>query len=255
MSSIQAIGDKYAAQISDAFQAWRDAYEEGSGTVHVEPFDPTELIKACFAEAGVAGSEAITNLIEGPRTGFAFDLRSPEAEAWIKNYAASEIKYIDAATRRTIQQITLKSFQEGLTVQEQAREIRKVIGLLPQHVIAVENYRSSLEGIDPLLKDRMVEQYRVKLLKWRADTIGLTESHTASNEGNRESTRQAVKRGILDPDEYEMELFNHHDKRICSICDGLRGQRCPLPGGVYGGRSGPPFHPRCRDTEVTVRKR
>jgi hypothetical protein len=252
----QAIGDRYAAQISDSFLAWRDAYEAGevTGTVHIEPFDPSELIRAAYEEAGVAGAEAITELVEGPRTGFAFNLRSPEAEAWIKDYAASEIKYIDAATKQTIRQITLRAFQEGLTPQQQSKLIRQHIGLLPQHAVAVRNYKDSLEGIDPALKDRLVDQYRRKLLKWRADTISLSESHSASNEGNRESVRQAVKRNILDPEEYEMELFNHHDKRICAVCDGLRGQRCPLPGGIYGGRSGPPFHPRCRDTEATVRK-
>lgn len=251
----QAIGDKYATQISDAFLAWRDAYEagEGTGTVHVTPFDPTELIRAAYEAAGVAGAEAITELVEGPRTGFAFNLRSPEAEKWISDYAAQEIRYVDAATKQTIRQITLRAFQEGLTPQQQSKLIRQHIGLLPQHAVAVQNYKDSLKDIDPALKDKLVDKYRQKLINYRAQTIALSESHSASNEGNRESVRQATKRGILDPDEYEMELFNHADKRICPICNALRGQRCPLPGGIYGGRSGPPFHPRCRDTEVTVR--
>jgi hypothetical protein len=254
----QEVGDKYASQISQAFMDWRDAYEAGTptpGPIRIEPFNPTELIKACYAEAGMAGAEAITDLVKGPSTGFSFNLRSPQAEAWIKDYAAKEIKYIDAQTRKTIQQITLRAFEEGLTPQQQSKLIRQYIGLLPQHATAVENFRKALGDIDSSLADKMEERYRKKLLKWRADTIALSESHTASNEGNRESTRQAMKRGILDPDEYEMELFNHADKRICPVCNALRGTRCPLPGGRYGGRSGPPFHPRCRDSENTVRRR
>jgi hypothetical protein len=254
----QAVGDKYATQISQAFQDWRDAYEAGTptpGPIMIKPFDPSPYIRACYAEAGMAGAEVITELVKGPRTAFAFDLRSPEAEAWIRDYAAKEIKYIDVATQQTIKQITLRAFEEGLTPQQQSKLIRQYIGLLPNHITAVENFRKSLGDIDSTLADRMEERYRKKLLKWRADTIALTESHTASNEGNRESTRQAVKRGILDPDEYEMELFNHADKRICPICNALRGTRCPLPGGRYGGRSGPPFHNRCRDGEVVVRKK
>jgi hypothetical protein len=254
----QAVGDKYAAQISDAFLAWRDAYEAGEprpGPIMIEPFDPTELIKACFDEAGVAGAEAITELVGGPRTGFSFDLRSPEAEKWIKDFCGNEIKYIDSATKQTIKQITLKAFEEGLTPQQQSKLIRQYIGLLPQHAAAVQNFRKSLGDIDSSLADKMEERYRKKLLKWRADTIALSESHSASNEGNRESVRQATTRGILDPDEYEMEVFNHHDKRICPFCASMTGKRCPLPGGQYGGRSGPPFHARCRDTEVTVRKK
>jgi len=254
-TNLSAIGDKYAAKISQAFQDWRDAYEagEGAGAIHIEPFDPEPYIRACYAEAGAAGAEAILELIDVPGIGFAFNMRSPEAEAWIKDYAAQEIKYIDAATKQTIRQITLRAFQEGLTAQQQSKLIRQHIGLLPQHAVAVRNYRDSLEGIDPALKDKLVDKYRRKLLKWRSDTIALSESHSASNAGNRESVRQAVKRGILDPNEYEMELFNHADKRICPICNSLRGSRCPLPGGIYGGRSGPPFHPRCRDTELTVK--
>jgi hypothetical protein len=252
----QAVGDKYAIQISDAFLAWRDAYEAGeaTGTVHIEPFDPTPYIRAAYEAAGVAGAEAITELVGGPRTGFSFDLRSPEAEAWCRAYGAAEVKYIDASTRATIRQITLRGLQEGITPQEQAQMIRKFIGLTPQQTQAVFNYQAALGDIDPTIAKRLVDKYREKLIRFRSTTIGLTESHFASNNGNRESTRQAVKRGILDPDEYEMELFNHADRRICPICNALRGSRCPLPGGIYGGRSGPPFHPRCRDTEIVVRK-
>lgn len=251
----QAIADEYASQISDAFMAWRDAYEAGEGAVTLVPFDPSPYIRACYEAAGVAGVEAILELIDEPELGFSFNLRSPNAEAWIKKYCANEIKYVSAQTKQTIRQITLRAFQEGLTYQEQSKLIREHIGLLPQHAVAVQNYKESLSDLNPATRDKLVEKYRKHLLKYRADTIALTESHTASNEGNRESVRQSVKRGILDPNEYEMELFNHADKRICPICNSLRGQRCPLPGGIYGGMSGPPFHPRCRDSELTVRKR
>jgi hypothetical protein len=245
------IGDKWARRISIAFQEWA-AQEHPERTLKITPFDPEPFIEGAFLESGAAQLEQVGRLIG---MGVKFDLRSPEAEAWIKDYAASEIKYIDVANRKAIQQITLRAFQEGLTPAEQSKLIRQHIGLLPQHVVAVQNYRESLGDIDSALADKLESKYRAKLLKWRADTIGLTEGHTASNQGNRQANADAVKRGVLSPDEWERYWMVTRDKRTCDICNGLSGATASLPNGDFAGDGrGPPLHQRCRCTEGLRRK-
>ena len=240
------IGDAWARRISLAFQHWA-SQEQPERTFSIKPFDPTPYIELAFYEAGEAQIAQIGKLIG---IGVKFDLRSPEAEAWIRNFGAQEIRYIDAATQKTIRQITLRAFQEGLTARERSKLIKQYIGLLPQHAVAVANYRQALEGIDSALADRLEEKYRQKLLKWRADTIALSEAHAAANQGYREANAGAVRRGILSPVEWERYWMVTRDKRTCPTCESLSGDRADLPGGAFerGGR-GPPKHPRCRCTE------
>jgi hypothetical protein len=240
------IGDKWARRISIAFQEWAEQ-ERPERTLKITPFDPEPFIEGAFYESGEA---QLTELGKMLGMGVKFDLRSLEAEAWIKDYAAKEIKYIDASTRKTIQQITLRAFQEGLTPQEQSKLIRQYIGLLPQHVVAVQNYRDSLTDIDPALADNLEAKYRAKLLKWRADMIGLTEGHTASNQGYRQVNSDAVKRGVFSPDEWERYWMVTRDKRLCTRCEGMANKAASLPDGDFeGDGQGPPLHQRCRCTE------
>jgi len=254
VSTTVRIGDKWAANISRAFEEWAEKTRlEGRSNTPIIRFDPTPLIEGAFFESGEAQLTELGKLLG---TGIKFDLRSPEAEAWIKKYAGQEIKYIAAANKKAIQQIVLRGFEEGLSPQQQSRLIRQYIGLLPQHVIAVQKYRDTLGDIDPALADRLEEKYRRKLLKWRADTIGLTEGHTAANEGNREANRGAVDRGIFLPDEWERYWMITRDKRTCPTCEGLSGARADLPDGDFEGDGrGPPLHQRCRCCEGLRKKK
>lgn len=248
------IGDIWAANIAKAFVEWAEKVEiDGRSNIPVTRFDPTPLIEAAYY---AGGEDQLVKLGRILGIGVKFDLRSPEAEAWIKQYGAQQIKYIDSTTRATIRQIILRGQQEGLTIAEQSKLIKKYIGLLPHHAIAVEKYRDMLSDLDPNVRERLVERYRKRLLKWRADTIGLTEAHTACNEGARKTNADAVARGILDPDEYEREWLVTPDHRLCDTCMALSGRRAPLPDGVFPGDGrGPPKHPRCRCVERIVRKR
>ncbi len=248
------VADKWAANISDAFQAWTEDVEiNGRSNTPIIRFDPAPYIEGAFYAGGEAQLIELGKMLG---TGVTFDLRSPEAEAWIKKYSATEIKYIGAAQKQAIREITLRAFQEGLTAQEQSKLIRKYIGLLPNHIIAVKNYRKALGDIDPALADRLEEKYRKKLLKWRADTIGLSESHYAANMGAYQGTKGAVARGILSPDEWEEYRIVTRDKRLCARCERVAGEARQLPDGVYksSGLVIVWLHPRDRCTAGLRRK-
>ncbi len=235
------IGDKWAKRISRAFHAWAIGK-----TAVTEQFDPTDLISGAFYDAGEAQLEDLGDMLSVRPS---FNMRSPEAEAWIEKYSGEQIKYLNVAKKYTIKQIILRGFQEGLTSEEQSRMIRQHIGLLPKHVIAVKNYRAGLKDLDPAVADRLEAKYAKKLLKYRADTIALSEGHTAANEGYRAANASAVKRGVLSPDKWEQYWMVTRDKRLCPKCEEMSGVRADLPDGDFkGDGGGPPLHVRCRCT-------
>ncbi len=251
---IQTIGDKWAKNISSAFEEWADdVAKNGRSNTKIIRFDPTPMIESAFYEGGEAQLGELGKILG---TGIKFDLTSPEAIEWLKKYGAEQIKLIDATTKQTIRQITLQGLQEGLTPQEQSKLIREHVGLLPQHARAVDNYKKSLidSGMDSANVDKLVAKKIKFYIKWRADTIGLTESHTATNEGCRTATEDAVDRGIISKDEYENEWLTAPDTHRCDKCGGMQGKRAEIGGDFAGDGRGPPKHPRCRCTTIVVAK-
>lgn len=243
------IGDKWAKAISDAFIEWAMDNDARNTDFKIGP-----LLKEAFYEAGESQQGDLSKLL---KTDCSFDMRLPEAEAWIEKRASDRIKYINTAKKQVIRQIVLTGFQEGLTSQEQSKLIREHIGLLPKHSVAVKNYRQRLidSGMDSASADKLTEKYRKKLLKYRADTIALSEGHTAANEGYRFVNREAVSRGILPPEKYEQYWMVTRDRRLCPKCEALGGKRAELENGDFAANNqGPPLHPRCRCTTGIIRK-
>jgi hypothetical protein len=243
------IGDRWAKSISEAFIEW--ALEHDARNTD---FKLTPLLKEAFYEAGEQQQKDLSALLQ---TDCSFNLRSPEAEKWIEEHAADRIKYINAAKKATIRQIVQHGFQEGLTSQEQSKLIREHIGLLPAHSRAVDNYRKNLlsSGMDSTSADKLTDKYRKKLLKYRADTIALSEGHTAANEGYRYTNKEALNRGIFPAGKYEQYWMVTRDKRLCPKCEAMGGVRADIDDGTFAGDGkGPPLHPRCRCTTGIIRK-
>jgi hypothetical protein len=252
MHLAEEIGLKWAKRIAKAYLIWAES-EQKSRTIDIKPFDPETQITLAFYEAGESQLIDIGKLIGA---GVKFDLRSKEAEAWIKDFSAKEIKYINSANRAAIRQIKLRAFQEGLTIQEQRVMIKEFIGLLPKHVIAVGNYKDGLlkSGMDEATAQRLAAKYREKLLRYRANMIAETEGMSASNEGIRQTNLDAVKRGIISKDEYEMEWVASGLRNVCSRCQDANGKRAPIGGKFPNGSMGPPIHPHDHCGTVLVRK-
>ncbi len=243
------IGDRWANAISDAFVEWALEHDARNTDFQITPF-----LKEAFYESGEAQQNDLSKLL---KTECSFNMRSPEAEQWIEKHAASRIKSINAIKKQAIKQIILTGFQEGLTAREQSKLIREHIGLLPNHIRAVKNYQKNLidSGMDPSTVEKLTEKYRKKLLKYRADTIALSEGHTAANEGYRFVNREAVSRGILPPEKYEQYWMVTRDRRLCPKCEALGGKRAELENGDFAANNqGPPLHPRCRCTTGIIRK-
>lgn len=252
MTIIEEIGIKWSKTIAKAFLAWAEA-EAVSRELKISVFDPEPQLTLAFYEAGEAQLAVLGKLI-GAKV--KFDLRSPQAEAWIKKYSGEQIKYISKANQLAIRQIKLRAFQEGLTIQAQRKLIKQYIGLLPQHVVAIGNYQDQLiaSGMDKASAERLAAKYREKLLLYRANMIAETEGMAASNNGARISNESAVKRGILSRDEYEQEWVVSGLRNVCDRCKAMSGKRAPIGGTFSNGTRGPPIHPHDHCGVVIVRK-
>ena len=246
--STVAAGDRWAKQIEAGFKSWVDGNEDKPvsewGTFDLKPY-----INGATLEGVKLAGEQLGEL----GLWIKLDLRNPYTEAWIKQYAAQEIKYIDSSSKAAIKQIILKGQEEGLTPQKQFQAIRQYIGLDPRRATALYNYGTALRkaGAPAAEVTKALARYRQQLINDRAENIGLTEGHTATNEGYRQANAEAVKRGVLDPEEWERYWIVTRDKHTCDICNALAGETATLPGGSFGngGGKGPIRHNRCRCTE------
>lgn len=241
----EEIGLKWARRIALAFVAWAEE-EQKSRTIKIRPFDPTEQITLAFYEAGEAQLADIGKLIG---MSVKFDLRSPDAEAWIEKYSAKQIKYISSGQKDAIKRIKLIAFQDGLTIQQQRTLIKEHIGLLPNHITAVRTYRDGLikSGTDEATADKMAAKYRDKLLRYRANMIAETEGMAASNAGTTEANLGAIKRGIIKDGEYKEEIVASGLGNVCDRCHNLDGKRFEVGKGPTL-----PIHPHCHCGKVLV---
>lgn len=154
-----------------------------------------------------------------------------------------------AATRAAI----VDGVTRGSNPIEQARGIRKSIGLTERQQLAVQNYRNALETLstdalrrelrdhrfdstvrtaiqsgEPLSKrqiDRMVERYRERMLKFRAETIARTEALTAVHAANHEAYEQAYEAGQIDPTTVIREWDTAADHRVRESHQAMHNQK------------------------------
>lgn len=135
---------------------------------------------------------------------------------------------------------------------ETARRFRDSVGLTAKQEQWVRNYRMQLETLDlgaldrrlrdrrfdgtvtraiersePLSRqqvDRMVERYRERWVKYRAEVIARTEAIGAVQGGTQEMYRQAFENGTLDQQELERTWDTREDGRQRDAHDAMDGQ-------------------------------
>ena len=77
--------------------------------------------------------------------------------------------------------------------------------------------RRAVAAREPLSQaqiDRMVERYRARYVKYRAEVIGRTEALRAVHAGNDEAYRQAIDGGAIDLDELQRTWVTARDERV-----------------------------------------
>jgi hypothetical protein len=184
-----------------------------------------------------------------------FRMPNPEAEQWLLSFAAEEVRSITKTDRLLIREILASGQKSGETIRATAKRLKDTIGLTPNQAKAYNNYVSNLKasGRKESQIDKLGDKYYNKLLKNRAETIAITESHNATSRAWSDSVKESVKDGTLTDAEYHYVWFTAPDERRCEICGGLHNYTTSLtnPQWPFGE---PSIHPRCRCVTIIRRK-
>ena len=184
---------------------------------------------------------------------FVFDQYNPRTVQHIQQNNYRLIREFTQSQRDIVRVVLDKGVKDGVNPREQARRLRKSIGLTQWQENAVLNYEKSLvalsrEALDKKLRDKrfdrsvinaisnnqpltqkqidkMVNRYREKYIKYRAETIARTESLRAVHEGSNEAWQQAVDSGNVNPDDIERKWVTARDSRVRDSHQILNGQK------------------------------
>lgn len=135
---------------------------------------------------------------------------------------------ISNETVLTMRDTMLDAVKRGVGAEQLGRELRGSIGLLPQHRVALENYRIMLEGtsnISDARRTQLYERYRSRLLAWRAEMIARTETMYAVHAGQMAGWLAQISTGLIQPNRTWIEWTVTEDDRLCPRCAPMDGKR------------------------------
>ena len=184
---------------------------------------------------------------------FAFNVRNPRAEQWLRENSSSLIVEITQDQKEMVRQRLTASLSEGINPRQSALELvgRKnlvtgrreggIVGMTSRQSQWVSNARAELEELNPnyltrklrdrrfdrsvrkaiasgrpLTKaniDRMVTSLQSRTVKYRGDVIARTESIDALRAGHHESLRQATEAGDVAEGDVTREWDSSGDAR------------------------------------------
>ena len=200
-----------------------------------------------FAIGAQVGEEALGELAFRP----SFDLRNPEAIAWVQAHGAELVTGVTDSTRAAIRALVEVAFREGRSPDLLAREVREIVGLTERQGRAVERFRARLieEGIATDAIERRAEKYAEAQVRYRSQMISRTETLEASNAGQQALWDDARAQGLLDPQQTRRVWIATMDDRLEPNCEALDGVEVGLSDPWRSeGRDvmRPPLHVACR---------
>lgn len=181
-------------------------------------------------QAVIAGTRATSDtqgVVNGAQDDFEIRVGlNPRLEQFAVTMTSTRIREIDQTTRDTIRQV----IQSGTTAGDDpfaiARRIRGSIGLTQRQEAAVNNYERMLRALDPTVLDRklrdrrsdptvarainndkaltdaqvrsLVDRYRDRYIKYRANVIARTESIRAVQGAQWELFQDMINKGQID---------------------------------------------------------
>ncbi len=129
-----------------------------------------------------------------------------------------------------VRTILESNYLEGQGVQAAARQIRGVVGLLPQHANTIKTYGDGLEerGLPPDEIDGLVRTYERRLIAYRAENISRTETLAAAESGRYAGWTEQANRGILERHRTWVKWIVTEDDRLCPWCAPMEDQQVRL---------------------------
>ena len=189
-----------------------------------------------------AGTQTAENVAKTAEIVFDFDMVNDAAVRAMQENNLRLVQQFTDQQRRASQE----ALGQGVTLGENPRQVaerfRDSIGLTQRQVRTVANYerllrmrspealtralrdrrfdstiRRAIENDTPLTDDqirRMVDRYRSRMIKQRAETIARTEAQRSVHIGQHEAMRQAVEAGHVTADQIVREWNTAADERV-----------------------------------------
>lgn len=263
--------------------------------------DPVSIRKAIFADefgllltqTGVEGGLVAATQAAGRgaaelvsrATGLEFAFRDvdPAAVLFARTRVAELVVAVTEDVKEGIRIVTALGERIGLTVDQQARAIRELVGLPPPWVEAPTRLGQEIRDGRPNLDRRLSavdkqrirkrvregtadeafiaeieERYAHSLRTLRARTIARTETARASSFGQRTAWRQAQEENVLPRTARRVWIVTPDDRLRYTHAQvpGMNPEGVEIDGGVYdtplGPSSGPPLEPNCRCSEGLI---
>jgi hypothetical protein len=198
-------------------------------------------IRAAVQAGGDMAAREATEFL-GTRLEVVFNVTNPRVAEFLQRYEMGLIRNLTNDVRQVVRDVLGQAIVAGRNPIDSAREVKRAIGLLPRQEAAVRNYRRlleerSAEALQRALRDkrfdrtvrravqtdealtaeqidRMVERYRERFLKYRAETIARTESMRALSAGALENWRELVRDGKVDESQVRRFWVYTHDSKV-----------------------------------------
>jgi hypothetical protein len=210
--------------------------------------DAAEALGSASNVAFINTGQSTADFLQGAGVGrIVFDAVNPLAVSAMQAARLEMVREFSEEQLRATRLALVAGVTGGTGPREIARQFRESIGLTQRQTQAVFNYRRSLLAIgtdeqsaaDVLsreLRDRrgdsqirralresrplpaakvdwLVERYRARYVKFRAEVIGRTEALRAVHQGNEEAYRQAIASGKINADRIRRKWRTRLDGR------------------------------------------
>lgn len=173
-----------------------------------------------------------------------FDYLAPQVSTAIRVLDSRVMTTLKADVREAVRLRVDEGLTNRLAVRTIARGIRDVVGLAPNMVQEVANYRAKLEAgksvssytlrdkrltpITPAQIDKAVEAYRKRRIAQHAETVSRTASLDAFKLGQRLAYEDAIAKGIVDRDRLVKTWVGVRDDRERASHLAMEGETVPF---------------------------
>lgn len=253
-------------------------YRAGGADLLGQVLANDDALRDALLRTSAATGEASADVLQAAGVGASFDARHPDVVLYARSQAAKLVVQVSDDQREAIRLVVALAAEQGIGVRTQARAIREIVGVRPQHAQAplrlAQEIRDGqaaaatarrLSAVDKAqirsriqrgtvtegFVERMRETYTRRLLNRRALDIARTETLDAANQGQLMSWKQATEQGVLPATARRVFVVTPDDR--------LRDTHAAVPGMNEGGvgldepfdtplgpRMAPPIEPNCR---------
>ena len=156
--------------VNGKFQAVTPEVLERIEGLEIETIELVDVLRQAMVQAGQVTANSIGLNLD-------FNINNPRAISAARSIGSSATTAINNTTKEVLRMLVGDVIESDMTLPEAKRLIRREVGLLPSHVIAVNNYQAQLlaAGSKKGAARKLTDEYAGRLKTYRANMIARTE--------------------------------------------------------------------------------